>query len=71
MGIDNDAMTVARGDKDAACAGVLTYQIGGTHRPLCGYQEFFNQAAAQRLCYTLGLDLYREPGSDKGVRLYR
>ena len=71
MKIDKSQFTVSRGVQGAPCTGLLKVRIDQYYRRICAKPEYFNQASAQRLCFTLGLDMDREPGTNDGVRLYR
>ena len=71
MSLETTVLDVKRGVKGAPCTGILNYRIGSAQRRICAETYYFNKASAERLCYTLGLNMDRKPGSDKGVRLYR
>ena len=70
MSIENSVLDVNRGDSGAPCVGILNYRDVSSTRRLCGEKEDFNKASAERLCYTLGLNMNRQPGSKAGMRLY-
>ena len=73
LSIEYRRLKVARGVRNAPCTGYIKYDVGGgDHRRICaGEGGDFHETIAQRLCFTLGLDLDRKPGQSKGVRLYK
>ena len=71
MSIYKDELKVSRGVQGAPCTGLLKVQIDQYKRKICAEPEYFNQAAAQRLCFTLGVNMNKDPGKNVGVRLYR
>ena len=69
----NNRLAVTRGVQNAPCTGYAKYDVGGgDRRRICAASGGdFHETIAQRLCFTLGLDLDRKQGQSEGVRLYK
>ena len=73
MSIEYNRLEVTRGVPNAPCTGYVKYDFGGGDlRRICANDGGdFHETIAQRLCFTLGLDLDRKSGQSDGVRLYK
>ena len=52
---------VKRGDDNDLCSGYVQYTDGGVTRRMCAdYDNGLSEYSAERACYTLGVNFYRD-----------